>query len=98
MKYEIVSKFLGRINSVNIHHESVYYSVLDILFKIKSRYGEVYDDSFISSLSSELDNKFLEEFSIEYFLEECLEIIENSSDFVEVQKYLNSGLSLSFVI
>ncbi|CAM3126022.1 hypothetical protein STFE110948_03165 [Streptobacillus felis] len=98
MKYEIVSKFLGRINSVNIYHESVYYSVLDILFKIKSKYGEVYDDSFISSLSSELDNKFLEEFSMDYFLEECLEIIENSSDFVEVKKYLNSALLLSFVI
>lgn len=51
MESEIIQPFKGRINTVIIDIEMVYWSTYYILDKIEEKFGEIYTNEFISELS-----------------------------------------------
>ncbi len=98
MESYILQKFIGKINTIVINDEMVYYSMNYILNQIEEKFGEVYTDEFISELSYAIERVSIkcENFAfsdLENSLADNIEIAEKFEDIEFKYPYIPSDLN-----
>lgn len=87
MKSEILQPFKGRINTVIIDTEMVYWSTYYILDKIEEKFGEIYTDEFISELSYAIERVSIksEDFTLSELERVLAKAIEDAEKFEDIE-------------
>ncbi|CAM3108345.1 hypothetical protein STFE110948_02510 [Streptobacillus felis] len=87
MKSEIINKFLGTINGVEITNEIIYYSTEFLLEQIENKFGEIYNKEFVEDLSNTIETMYLkyDEFSFSDLENEFYYCIKRADNFNDIQ-------------
>lgn len=98
MESEILQPFKGRINTVIIDTDPVYWSTSYILDQIEEKFGEIYTDEFISALSWAIERVSIkcEDFAfsdLENSLENAIELADKFEDIYFDYYYIPSDLN-----
>lgn len=98
MEFEILQPFKGRINTVIIDTEVVYWSTHYVLDRIEEKFGEIYTDEFIAELSWTIERVSIkcEDFAfsdLENSLENAVELADKFEDIYFDYYYIPSDLN-----
>lgn len=87
MESKILQPFKGRINTVTIDTEIVYWSTCYILDNIEEKFGEIYTDEFISELSYAIERVSIkcEDFALSKLERALVKAIEDAERFEDIE-------------
>lgn len=66
MEYKINQEFHGTINKIDIYDKNNFYATLFVLEQIHNKFGEIFNDKFITDLSDTIERMYLKYDSFNY--------------------------------